>query len=60
MLGWCLLAGSAAAQRFAAIGDYGYAGPAERDVAALIKSWSPDFIITLGDNNVRPGRLDDH
>lgn len=39
------------AQRFAAIGDYGYAGPAERDVANLIKSWNPDFIITLGDNN---------
>ena len=52
MLGWLwLLAGNAAAQRFAAIGDYGYAGPAERDVAALIKSWNPNFIITLGDNN---------
>ena len=38
-------------QRFAAIGDYGYAGPAERDVADLIKSWNPDFVITLGDNN---------
>ena len=49
--GLCLLAGSTAAQRFAAIGDYGYAGPAERDVATLIKSWNPDFIITLGDNN---------
>ena len=51
LLWLCALAGSAAAQRFAAIGDYGYAGPAERDVAALIKSWNPDFIITLGDNN---------
>lgn len=39
------------AQRFGAIGDYGYAGPAERDVANLVKSWNPDFIITLGDNN---------
>jgi hypothetical protein len=39
------------AQRFAAIGDYGFAGPAERDVANLVKSWNPDFIITLGDNN---------
>ncbi|WP_139925231.1 metallophosphoesterase [Hymenobacter sp. DG01] len=56
---WCvwlllvsgLLPLSAHAQRFAAIGDYGYAGPAERDVADLVKSWDPDFIITLGDNN---------
>jgi tartrate-resistant acid phosphatase type 5 len=38
-------------QRFAAIGDYGLAGAAERDVADLVKSWNPDFIITLGDNN---------
>jgi tartrate-resistant acid phosphatase type 5 len=38
-------------QRFAAIGDYGYTGPAERDVADLVKSWNPEFIITLGDNN---------
>jgi tartrate-resistant acid phosphatase type 5 len=39
------------AQRFAAIGDYGFTGPAERDVADLVKSWNPEFIITLGDNN---------
>lgn len=39
------------AQRFAAIGDYGYAGPAEQAVAQLVKSWDPEFIITLGDNN---------
>jgi predicted phosphodiesterase len=44
-------AGRSYGQRFAAIGDYGYAGPAERDVADLVKSWDPDFIITLGDNN---------
>jgi hypothetical protein len=42
-------------QRFAAIGDYGYAGPAERDVATLVKSWNPDFILTLGDNNYDVG-----
>jgi tartrate-resistant acid phosphatase type 5 len=51
-----LLAGTSAwGQHFAAIGDYGYAGPAERDVANLIKSWNPDFIITLGDNNYDVG-----
>lgn len=37
--------------RFAVIGDYGLAGTAEADVAALVKSWSPDFIVTTGDNN---------
>lgn len=37
--------------RFAAIGDFGYAGPAEEAVADLVKAYRPDFIITLGDNN---------
>ncbi|MBK8553814.1 MAG: metallophosphoesterase [Ignavibacteria bacterium] len=37
--------------RFGVIGDYGDAGPDELAVANLIKSWNPDFIITLGDNN---------
>jgi len=37
--------------RFAIIGDYGMEGQSEADVAALVKSWEPDFIITLGDNN---------
>jgi len=55
LLGLLLLAVAAPAQRFAAIGDYGFAGPAERDVANLIKSWNPDFIITLGDNNYDQG-----
>jgi tartrate-resistant acid phosphatase type 5 len=43
------------AQRFAAIGDYGSAGTPEREVANLVKSWNPDFIITLGDNNYDVG-----
>jgi hypothetical protein len=37
--------------RFAVIGDYGLGEQAEADVAALVASWSPDFIITTGDNN---------
>lgn len=41
--------------RFAVIGDYGYAGQAETDVSTLVKSWNPDFIITLGDNNYNSG-----
>ncbi|WP_162910455.1 metallophosphoesterase family protein [Hymenobacter oligotrophus] len=55
LLGWLLactlLAAPTQAQRFAAIGDYGYAGTPERDVASLVKSWNPHFVITLGDNN---------
>ncbi|HSO26501.1 MAG TPA: metallophosphoesterase [Anaerolineales bacterium] len=40
---------------FAIIGDFGLAGPAEADVAALIQSWQPDLIITTGDNNYPDG-----
>lgn len=36
---------------FAVIGDYGEAGPNLQAVSNLINSWSPDFIITVGDNN---------
>jgi tartrate-resistant acid phosphatase type 5 len=41
--------------RFAVIGDYGAGGPSEADVAALVKSWNPDFVITVGDNNYDEG-----
>ncbi|MFZ5897051.1 MAG: metallophosphoesterase [Myxococcota bacterium] len=41
--------------RFAVIGDYGNAGPQEAAVAKLVKSWSPSFIMTTGDNNYPSG-----
>lgn len=41
--------------RFAVIGDYGQAGEPAAAVAALVKSWQPDFIITTGDNNYPSG-----
>lgn len=41
--------------KFAAIGDYGKAGPNELAVSNLVKGWNPDFIITLGDNNYENG-----
>ena len=44
--------------RLAVIGDYGSAGPNERDVAALVKGWTPDAIITTGDNNYPRGAAD--
>ncbi len=41
--------------RFAVIGDFGLAGQYEADVANLVKSWNPDFITTVGDNNYESG-----
>jgi predicted phosphodiesterase len=41
--------------RFGVIGDYGDGSQAEQDVANLVKSWNPDFIITTGDNNYPDG-----
>ena len=43
------------ATRFAVIGDYGASDPREADVAALIKNWNPDLILTSGDNNFPTG-----
>lgn len=40
---------------FAVIGDYGLAGEFEEQVADLVKSWEPDFIVTVGDNNYPTG-----
>lgn len=37
--------------RFAVIGDFGYGlNEHEGEVAALVQSWNPEFIITTGDN----------
>ncbi len=44
--------------RFAVIGDFGDAGPAEEAVANLVKSWEPDFITTTGDNNYFNGKAE--
>ncbi|SRR6266540_416845 len=43
------------ATRFAVIGDYGSAGINEQNVATLVESWHPDFVITVGDNNYYAG-----
>ncbi|MBI4732065.1 MAG: metallophosphoesterase [Chloroflexi bacterium] len=51
------------AVRFAVIGDYGWGGAAEAEVAALVHSWEPDIIITVGDNNYPVGAaavIDEH
>jgi hypothetical protein len=36
---------------FVIVGDYGQDNDHEKDVADMIKKWSFDFIITMGDNN---------
>ncbi|MBS1516851.1 MAG: metallophosphoesterase [Bacteroidetes bacterium] len=41
--------------KFASIGDYGKDGANEQAVSDLVRSWSPDFVITLGDNNYENG-----
>ena len=38
---------------FGVIGDYGTDTPPEADVAAMIKGWDPQFIVTVGDNNYK-------
>lgn len=48
---------------FAVIGDYGSGNQDEADVAALVSSWEPEFIITTGDNNYplgEEGTIDAH
>jgi tartrate-resistant acid phosphatase type 5 len=45
----------AGAARFAVIGDFGADSRDEARVAALVKSWRPDFVITTGDNNYPSG-----
>ncbi|MFL5800476.1 MAG: metallophosphoesterase, partial [Roseiflexaceae bacterium] len=40
---------------FAVIGDFGRDGLAEADVARLVGSWRPHFVVTVGDNNYPGG-----
>ncbi len=37
--------------RFVLLGDFGFDDANELAVAGLVKAWSPDFIVTLGDNS---------
>lgn len=43
---------------FAVIGDFGENSVGEKDVAALVQGWQPDFVITTGDNNYPRGGAD--
>lgn len=42
---------------FAFIGDYGHEGTSALEVANMVKSWSPEFVVTAGDNNYSGGHL---
>jgi tartrate-resistant acid phosphatase type 5 len=46
---------AAGTTRLAVIGDYGYVGTHAARVAALVRSRSPEFVITTGDNNYTYG-----
>ncbi|MGV3741635.1 MAG: metallophosphoesterase family protein [Burkholderiaceae bacterium] len=47
--------GSSESLKLAVIGDYGAPTREAQDVAALVKSWKPDFVLTVGDNNYPEG-----
>lgn len=40
---------------FAIVGDYGLSGTPEANVATVVKSWAPEFIVSAGDNNYPSG-----
>ena len=48
----------AAPLKFAIIGDFGLVGQPALDVANLVRSWNPQFIATIGDNNYEKGGAD--
>ena len=43
------------AVNFAVIGDFGVNEQSAREVAALVDSWQPDYVVTTGDNNYNDG-----
>ncbi len=47
--------GAVSQVRFAVIGDFGADGSAEKRVADLVRGWSPDFVLTVGDDNYPAG-----
>ena len=53
-------AAQAGAVHFAVIKDFGVDNSAELSVAALIKSWNPEFIVTTGDNSCTSYPIDDN
>ncbi len=58
MLLFCVQQVLAAPVTVAVIGDYGTNEPAADTVAALVASWKPDLIATVGDNNYPDGGAD--
>ena len=46
--------------KFAVIGDYGENCNASTRVAKLVKSWEPEFIVTVGDKNYQTENLQDN
>ncbi len=46
---------TASATRFAVVGDFGLEGEAEASVANMVAAWTPEFVVTTGDNNYPDG-----
>ena len=46
--------------KFAIIGDYGDDDQQELDVANMVKSWDPEFVITTGDNSYDNTNIDNN
>ena len=46
--------------KFAIIGDYGDDDQQELDVANMVKSWNPEFVITTGDNSYDNTNIDNN
>jgi tartrate-resistant acid phosphatase type 5 len=55
----CFVPSAIAQSLFAAIGDYGDRSADEGNVAGLVYSWNPDFIITAGDNRYGSRNFDE-
>jgi hypothetical protein len=45
-------------RRIAVVGDYGGDTSDEAAVAALVRTWNPDAVLTVGDNNYSAGTFD--
>lgn len=52
---WLFSSASSAPITVGVIGDYGSDNISTRQVAKLVKSWQPHFVLTLGDNNYPVG-----
>lgn len=58
LVSFALACGRETPLRVAVIGDYGGDTPEEAQVAALVRGFTPDLVVTVGDNNYPSGASD--